>query len=84
MTVDEAIAIVNSKASARTRYAGQAPFVDEVLVAEIERLRAQLLTWVPMPHDMSGWGEPDAPDDAISLIRESCEIHGVDVPPVLT
>jgi hypothetical protein len=41
MTPDEAIAIVKSKANGRTRYEGQKPFLDEVLVAEIERLRAQ-------------------------------------------
>jgi hypothetical protein len=39
MTPDEAIAIVKSKANGRTRYEGQEPFLDEVLVAEIERLR---------------------------------------------
>ena len=40
MTVDEAIALVHSKAQGRTRYAGQEPYIDEVLVREIERLRA--------------------------------------------
>ena len=40
MTPDEAIAIVDSKASGRTRYDGQEPFMDEVLVKEIRRLRA--------------------------------------------
>ena len=40
MTPDEAISIVHSKASARTRYASQPTYIDEVLVAEIERLRA--------------------------------------------
>ncbi len=39
MTVDEAIAIVASKANGRTRYDGQRDFLDEVLVSEIERLR---------------------------------------------
>jgi hypothetical protein len=41
MTVDEIIKQVNIKASGRTRYEGQEPFWDEVLVAEIERLRAE-------------------------------------------
>lgn len=42
MTPDEAIAIVKSKAECRTRYDGQGPRVDEVLVAEVERLRDAL------------------------------------------
>lgn len=37
--VDEAIAYVKSVANGRTRYMGQTPFWDELLVAEIERLR---------------------------------------------
>lgn len=40
MTADEAIRIVKSKSNGRTRYENQEPFLDEVLVAEIERLRA--------------------------------------------
>lgn len=43
MTIDEAIAVVRSKADDRTRWVGQEPFVDEVLVGEIERLRQKLL-----------------------------------------
>lgn len=39
MTPEEAIKIVNTKANLRTRYEGQDAFLDEVLVAEIERLR---------------------------------------------
>lgn len=39
MTADEAIAIVRSKSRGRTRFEGQEPYLDEVLVAEIERLR---------------------------------------------
>lgn len=39
---DAVIAEVKSKSRGRTRYAGQAPFNDEILVAEIERLRAAL------------------------------------------
>lgn len=42
MTVDEAIATVRSRSMGRTRYAGQSPFIDEILVAEVERLRAVL------------------------------------------
>ena len=43
MTADEAIAIVKSKANGRTRYEGQEPFLDEVLVGEIERLESLLV-----------------------------------------
>jgi hypothetical protein len=39
MDIDEAISVVNAKARGRTRFEGQKPFIDEVLVAEIERLR---------------------------------------------
>jgi hypothetical protein len=42
MTADEAIAIVNSRAAGRTRWLGSPPYVDEVLVQEIARLRAAL------------------------------------------
>ncbi len=42
MTPAEAIALVRSKASGRTRYEGQRPFLDEVLVAEIEQLTQEL------------------------------------------
>jgi len=42
VTIDEAIATVREMANGRTRYYGQEPFLDEVLVAEIERLRKQL------------------------------------------
>ena len=42
MTADEAIAIVKSKSSGRTRYEGRPDYIDEVLVNEIERLRAKL------------------------------------------
>lgn len=38
MDANEAIRIVKSKSRGRTRYEGQEPFLDEVLVAEIERL----------------------------------------------
>ena len=42
MTADEAIKIVNIRAAGRTRYEGCEPWLDEVLVAEIERLRGLL------------------------------------------
>ena len=42
MTPNEAIAIVKSKANCRTCYDGKIEFIDEVLVAEIERLRSLL------------------------------------------
>ena len=42
MTPKEAVAIVESKALGRTRYQGQAPFLDEVLVGHIYELRAEL------------------------------------------
>ena len=48
MTPDEAIAIVKQKANGRTRYEGQDPFLDEVLVAEIERLREQVRHQQPL------------------------------------
>lgn len=52
MTVDEALSIVASKASGRTRYEGQEPYLDEVLATEVVRLRAQV-EWQPIemaPH----------------------------------
>lgn len=39
MTPDQALAIVASKAAGRTRYEGQEPYLDEVLAAEVRRLR---------------------------------------------
>jgi predicted RNase H-like HicB family nuclease len=42
VTPEEAIKIVESKANGRTRYEGQEPFLDEVLVAEIKRLKNEL------------------------------------------
>lgn len=42
MTPEEAIGIVRCKANLRTRYEGQEAFLDEVLVAEIERLQNAL------------------------------------------
>jgi galactokinase len=46
MTVDEAIAAVKLAASGRTRFEGDEPWRDEILVAEIERLN-------------QGWHEAD-------------------------
>lgn len=40
MTPDEALAIVATKAAGRTRWAGSEPYYDEVLAAEVRRLRA--------------------------------------------
>lgn len=48
------------------------------LKEDVARLQAILDNWIPMPQIMGGWGEPDAPDDAVALIREACEIRGVD------
>lgn len=41
-TIKDAIAIVRSKANGRTRWEGQEPFLDELLVQEIDRLQARL------------------------------------------
>lgn len=46
MNVDEAIKMVRDKSKLRTRYEGQEPFLDEVLVAEIERLTTENRTHV--------------------------------------
>ena len=40
MTPEQAIKIVKEKSRGRTRYEGKKPYIDEVLVAEIERLQA--------------------------------------------
>jgi hypothetical protein len=40
MTIQEAIKIVRDKAALRTRYEGQPDFLDEVLLAEIDRQAA--------------------------------------------
>jgi hypothetical protein len=40
----------------------------------------QLLTWVPHPSEMSGWADPECDSGTASIIREACEIHGVEVP----
>lgn len=41
MTPDEAIKIVESKARGRTRYEGQRPFLDEVLVNKLKKMAAR-------------------------------------------
>jgi hypothetical protein len=41
---------------------------------------AQLLSWVPHPSEMSGWDDPECDPDLAAIIREACELHGVDVP----
>jgi hypothetical protein len=40
-TIEHAIATVRTKASGRTRYEGQEPSDDELMLAEIDRLRAE-------------------------------------------
>ena len=42
MTPNDAIAIIRDRAAGRTRWEGQQPFADEVLVEEIERLTREL------------------------------------------
>lgn len=42
MDVEEAIRIVRDKSSGRTRWEGQEPYLDEVLVEEVLRLRGAL------------------------------------------
>jgi hypothetical protein len=42
MTPEEAILIVENKARGRTRYEGQEPFLDEILVEEIRRLQNEI------------------------------------------
>ena len=42
MTIDEAIKRVMERGRERIRWSGQTPFVDEVLVAEIGRLREKI------------------------------------------
>lgn len=44
MTTDEALAIVASKAAGRTRYEGQESFPDEILAAEVRRLRGVIVS----------------------------------------
>ncbi len=44
-TVDDVIRAVHKKSEGRTRYEGQAPYWDELLVAEIEELRACVIAF---------------------------------------
>ena len=41
-TIEDAIATVREKSMGRTRYEGQEPRDDELMLAEIDRLRAEL------------------------------------------
>lgn len=41
MTADELIQSIKTKSSGRTRWKGSEPYPDEILVAEIEQLRAE-------------------------------------------
>lgn len=72
MTPDEAIAIVQSKADGRTRYQGQEPFLDEVLVQEILTLRRKL-QWVHRNIDrIKDWsGVPEPAKHVVDFIRDS-------------
>ena len=53
MTPDEALSIVDAKAAGRTRFSGMGPYADEVLAAEVRRLRAALRI------NAMRWGIPD-------------------------
>ena len=46
----------------------------------IDGLRQQLRQWVPHPSEMRGWDDQECLNDVAALIREACEIHGVEVP----
>lgn len=64
MPVDEIIKNVHNMAHWRTRFEGRMPFWDEILVAEIERLRAELakapktIDGVILQDGMYVWEEP--------------------------
>jgi len=45
LTVNEVIAAVHKKSEGRTRYEGQGPYWDELLVAEIESLRSDVIAF---------------------------------------
>lgn len=45
MTPDEALSIVDTKAAGRTRFDGMEPYADEVLAAEVRRLRERMPRW---------------------------------------
>ena len=45
MTPDEALSIVDTKAAGRTRFDGMEPYADEVLAAEVRRLRKLVPAW---------------------------------------
>lgn len=67
--VDEALADVSSRARGRTRYEGQDRWhrLDEVMAAEIERLRAEV----------KHWRDKVAPDIESKTFEEAA---GIDVP----
>jgi len=48
----------------------------ERLTGQVNRLR-ELGTH---PSEMSGWDDPGCPDDVAAVIREACELYGVEVP----
>lgn len=48
--------------------------------AEIERLTVLYCKFVPRPERMSGYSDPDCPDEYKPAIRLACEFHGVAVP----
>ena len=66
MTPDEAIRIVNEKSVGRTRYEGREPFLDEVLVGEIERLRDALAAC----RKYADARLTDDPNDGLALVIE--------------
>ena len=52
------------------------------LATGIRQLAAQLRSWVPAPHVMSGWDDDDgtADENALRHVAEACQIHGVEMP----
>ncbi len=48
--------------------------------AEILRLKFLLREWVPYPRNLTGWDDPECPEEAAEDIRQSCEVHGIAVP----
>jgi bifunctional enzyme CysN/CysC len=72
----------NFRGVAGTIIGGSFAMGDEVAVLPSKKTAkiAQLLTWVPHPSEMTGWDDPECDDETAAIIREACEIHGVDVP----
>ncbi|KKM39532.1 hypothetical protein LCGC14_1564380 [marine sediment metagenome] len=75
MTLDESISDVRSKARGRTRYEGQEPFRDEVLVAEINRLREAL---VEIARGRKDCGRPLGGQVAMQVARVALKNMGYD------